>query len=181
MVATCNLIPSPFRLICIRKRPRCFGRASQGLLHRARRTSMSSGRDPANRQDLIQNAILFLNDPKVQTSTFASKIQFLESKGLNESEIQESLSRAASSSNANAEASGSRNYSIEAARSRSNPYEYGYQYGVVPEPPRRDWRDIFVSSAWRLLSLVNQLTMRSDHGRDIWRCRIWSHSTRKSE
>ncbi|ORX40858.1 peroxisomal membrane anchor protein conserved region-domain-containing protein [Kockovaella imperatae] len=108
---------------------------------------MSSG-SSNNRQDLIQNAILFLNDPKVQSSTLASKITFLETKGLNESEIQEALARAPS------EESSGQNGASSSSASTFRPYGYTnhnqryggppYEYSTMPLPPRRDWRDIFI-------------------------------------
>ncbi|WVQ63515.1 uncharacterized protein L199_001668 [Kwoniella botswanensis] len=97
----------------------------------------------SNRQDLIRNAVLFLNDPKVQSSSLTSRIQFLESKGLNESEIQQALSQASQS------ISSSTAYNDNGPERPRDPpprYGYGYSQGVMhpPEPPKRDWRDLFI-------------------------------------
>ncbi|WVQ86214.1 hypothetical protein IAT38_008382 [Cryptococcus sp. DSM 104549] len=102
--------------------------------------------DPSSsRQELIHNAVLFLNDPKVQSSSLTSRIQFLESKGLNEPEIQQALQQAASSP-ATPEGQG---FAAAVAPDRPSApaprYGYGYEHAVrAPEPPGRDWRDLFI-------------------------------------
>lgn len=134
----------------------------------------TSSSSPSSRQDLLHNAVLFLTDPKVASSSLTSKIQFLEGKGLDEAEIQEALRRANGSSASSSSltgvpgtsaaaigGSGSGSASGAAAR-RDMGYErefgyginggrQGYEYGYglrvrAPEPPRRDWRDLFVSA-----------------------------------
>lgn len=92
-----------------------------------------------SRQDLIQNAILFLQDPKTQTSPLTSKIEFLQSKGLNESEIQEALSRSTASSS----------HAGPSIARRDGGYGSGsgMRYEMAPVPPKRDWRDMFVRSS----------------------------------
>ncbi|KAI9633430.1 peroxisomal membrane anchor protein conserved region-domain-containing protein [Dioszegia hungarica] len=103
-----------------------------------------SGSPP--REELLHNAVLFLNDPQVQTSSLASKITFLEGKGLNEDEIQEALRRARSGHSGGASsapvAGPSRGYTQTQAG-------YGYEQGfgqrmMPPEVPKRDWRDLFI-------------------------------------
>ena len=96
-----------------------------------------------SRQDLIQNAVLFLQDPKTQSSPLTSKIEFLQAKGLNESEIQDALSRSSSSSSS----------SSAIPRSNTGGESYGgggggyvMRYEMAPVPPKRDWRDLFVCS-----------------------------------
>ena len=93
----------------------------------------------APRQDLIQNAILFLQDPKTQSSPLTSKIGFLQAKGLNEGEIQDALSRSSTSSPAS---SSYNSRSIEG--SSGGVGGYGMRYEMAPVPPKRDWRDLFV-------------------------------------
>jgi len=90
------------------------------------------------RQDLIQNAILFLQDPKTQSSPLTSKIEFLQAKGLNESEIQDALSRSTSSS------SPASTYNSRSIGESSGVGGYGMRYEMAPVPPKRDWRDLFV-------------------------------------
>jgi len=88
------------------------------------------------RQDLIQNAILFLQDPKTQSSPLTSKIEFLQAKGLNESEIQDALSRSSSSP--------ASTYNSRSIGESSGGGGYGMRYEMAPVPPKRDWRDLFV-------------------------------------
>jgi peroxin-14 len=89
------------------------------------------------RQDLIQNAILFLQDPKTQSSPLTSKIEFLQAKGLNEGEVQDALSRSSSSSSP-------ASTSYNGTNVGSSGGAYGMRYEMAPVPPKRDWRDLFV-------------------------------------
>ncbi|OXG12563.1 peroxin-14 [Cryptococcus neoformans Ze90-1] len=109
---------------------------------------------PPDRVQLIQNAILFLNDPKTQNSSLTSRVQFLESKGLTEKEIEQAIREAGDAGTAGVVGEG------EVERERVGPssaygrpperprvpapnYGYGYTY-APPEPPKRDWRDLFI-------------------------------------
>jgi peroxin-14 len=93
------------------------------------------------RQDLIQNAILFLQDPKTQSSPLTSKIEFLQAKGLNESEIQDALARSSSSSEPRSTiGAGGGGYGGGGGGGGG----YGMRYEMAPVPPKRDWRDLFV-------------------------------------
>lgn len=96
-----------------------------------------------SRHDLIQNAVLFLQDPKTQSSPLTAKIEFLQSKGLDESEIQEALSRSASSPASSSHSTG--HYGGSRGGSMSRREDYGMRYEMAPVPPKRDWRDMFVS------------------------------------
>ncbi|KAI8825006.1 peroxisomal membrane anchor protein conserved region-domain-containing protein [Fimicolochytrium jonesii] len=49
------------------------------------------------REDIVQSAVRFLRDPKVQESPLAKRVSFLETKGLSADEIEEALSRASAS------------------------------------------------------------------------------------
>lgn len=53
------------------------------------------------REDMIQSAIRFLNDPKVQDAPLTKKISFLETKGLTNTEIQEAIIRIRGGSSSN--------------------------------------------------------------------------------
>lgn len=94
-----------------------------------------------SRNDLIQNAILFLQDPKTQQSPLTAKIEFLQSKGLNETEIQEALSRSSSS----APSPSSVQYAEPGTVRRRDEGYGGIRFEMAPVPPKRDWRDLFVS------------------------------------
>ncbi|WWC72753.1 uncharacterized protein I206_106717 [Kwoniella pini CBS 10737] len=108
----------------------------------------SSSSSSTNRQELIRNAVLFLNDPKVASSTLTSRIQFLESKGLNEIEIQQALSQASNGNSIIDEQNPERpkdpspKYGYN--NQISNNYGYGQRLIYPPEPPKRDWRDLFI-------------------------------------
>ncbi|KAG6911909.1 hypothetical protein DXG01_000156 [Tephrocybe rancida] len=108
----------------------------------------------SNRQELVQNAVAFLADPKVaklivtkyvdlydlynkaQASPLTQRIQFLEAKGLTPQEIDAAFKQAAL------------NYS---GPSYHQPYPQSY--GASPYPPigapggqRWDWRDYFITA-----------------------------------
>ena len=99
----------------------------------------------SSRNDLIQNAILFLQDPKTQSSPLTSKIEFLQSKGLDESEIQEALSRSSSSPSSTSNVPSSTGASYGGSSMSRRDEGYGMRYEMAPVPPKRDWRDLFVS------------------------------------
>ncbi|XAO27558.1 hypothetical protein I312_106414 [Cryptococcus bacillisporus CA1280] len=117
---------------------------------------------PTDRASLIQNAILFLNDPKTQSSSLTSRIQFLESKGLTEKEIEQAIREAADvygSSTGSGTGMGTEQGEGERERIGPSPSPYGrqperpsvpapnYGYGYTyspPEPPKKDWRDLFI-------------------------------------
>ncbi|KAF8912725.1 hypothetical protein CPB84DRAFT_1759340 [Gymnopilus junonius] len=84
-----------------------------------------------DRQELLNNAIAFLNDPKSQASPVAQRIQFLEAKGLNSAEIDLALRQAAL-----------RNTSVSAPA----PYAAAYGHNPYLHPAQRwDWRDYFIT------------------------------------
>ncbi|CAK9785612.1 hypothetical protein CC85DRAFT_272469 [Cutaneotrichosporon oleaginosum] len=101
----------------------------------------------SSRQELISNAVLFLNDPKVQSSPLTQRIEFLQNKGLNEAEIQQALNEAAGGSGSVAPAPAVTSAPVAPpAYARPAPPQYGFgqMYAAPPEPPKRDWRDIFI-------------------------------------
>ncbi|KAJ7631008.1 hypothetical protein FB45DRAFT_990856 [Roridomyces roridus] len=85
---------------------------------------MSSG----DRNELIRNAVAFLNDPSSQASPLAQRIQFLEAKGLTPAEIDLAIR--------------------QASQGPSNATAYGpAPYALLPPPPYRwDWRDYFITA-----------------------------------
>jgi peroxin-14 len=96
-----------------------------------------------SREELLHNAVLFLTDQKVHNSSLASKITFLEGKGLNEDEIEEALRRARTGNTEPVPVAGpSRAYSTP--QGQGYGYEQGFMQRMPPEVPKRDWRDLFV-------------------------------------
>jgi peroxin-14 len=81
-----------------------------------------------NRQDLVDNAIKFLRDPKVQEASLAKKTAFLESKGLTNSEIEEALSKA--TNNSSAPQLPSRDQNAHQIVNHTNPWT-SFAYAVV--------------------------------------------------
>ncbi|KAJ7492547.1 hypothetical protein FB451DRAFT_1078701 [Mycena latifolia] len=82
----------------------------------------------ADRQDLVRNAVVFLNDPSSRASPLTQRIQFLEAKGLTPTEIDLAVRQAAQGSN-------------------YTPAYAPNQYPLIPPPPYRwDWRDYFITA-----------------------------------
>ena len=95
-----------------------------------------------SREELVQNAVLFLQDPKVRDSSLTSRITFLEGKGLTENEIQEALRRSGGG-NSNGPFESSRpSWERQQSSSVSRAHEVYAQ--SPPVVPGRDWRDVFV-------------------------------------
>ncbi|KAI8808470.1 peroxisomal membrane anchor protein conserved region-domain-containing protein [Cladochytrium replicatum] len=87
----------------------------------------------AKRDDLIESAVRFLKDPKVQSSPLAKRISFLETKGLTSAEIEEALARMNGSS-----ASGSTQQTATATAAPQQQQQVGYpqgQYQPYPQQP----------------------------------------------
>lgn len=99
------------------------------------------------REDLIEGAISFLQDPSVASAPVEQRVAFLRSKNLTQEEIDASLARVGQATPSQA-ASATSSYQRQAPP----PQQYGYQqqqqqpyWGQPPpEPLRRDWRDYFI-------------------------------------
>lgn len=86
-------------------------------------------------EDLIESAVSFLKDPNVSSSPLNKKIEFLQSKGLNETEIEQALNRANLTNN---QTTSSPPSTVSAP---SNPLDY---YNLAPQIPERTWKDYFI-------------------------------------
>ncbi|KAJ1995587.1 peroxisomal membrane protein pex14 [Coemansia spiralis] len=112
-------------------------------------TAASAQQHPlALREDVIESAVRFLTDSKVQSSTLAKKIAFLETKGLTTEEIETALARSKS-----VQSSSDKQDLLVSKSSQSPAPAYGYasQTGppVPPPPPSRphlDWKDYFIAA-----------------------------------
>jgi peroxin-14 len=99
------------------------------------------------REDLIEGAISFLQDPSVATAPVEQRVAFLRSKNLTQEEIDASLARVGQATPSQAVST-----STQYQRQAPPPQQYGYQqqqqqpyWGQQPpEPPQRDWRDYFI-------------------------------------
>ncbi|KAK3649709.1 peroxisomal membrane protein pex14 [Elasticomyces elasticus] len=108
------------------------------------------------REDLIEGAITFLQDPSVSSAPVEQKIAFLRSKNLTQDEIDTSLARIGQSQQPPTSQTPP-NYPQQQQQYRA-PHQYpqqqpqqgfnntGYHPQWTPPPPplRRDWRDYFV-------------------------------------
>ncbi|KAG6850492.1 hypothetical protein H0H93_012493 [Arthromyces matolae] len=86
-----------------------------------------------DRQELVQNAVAFLMDPKTQASPLQQRMQFLEAKGLSPQEIDAAFKQAALNTQ---------------GPSHGQSYSATYtQYPLgVPAATRWDWRDYFITA-----------------------------------
>jgi len=100
------------------------------------------------REDLIEGAISFLQDPSVAAAPVEQRVAFLRSKNLTQEEIDASLARVGQATPAQASSS-TQPYQYR-QQSQQQQQQYGYQQQQPywaqppPEPPRRDWRDYFI-------------------------------------
>ncbi|CAH6719379.1 peroxisomal membrane protein Pex14p [[Candida] jaroonii] len=88
-------------------------------------------------EELLKSAVSFLKDPNVTSSPLNKKIEFLQSKGLNEEEIEEALNRA---NNQNQSVSSSQP-NTQQVQANYPPIDY---YNVAPPVPERSWKDYFI-------------------------------------
>ena len=93
-------------------------------------------------EELIVSAIAFLKDPNVSGSPLTKKVEFLESKGLNQQEIEESLRRV----NEPVSKTTSSNQSVQSTHPAPTnnyvpPIDY---YNSPPALPDRSWKDYFI-------------------------------------
>lgn len=98
-------------------------------------------------EELLSSAVSFLKDPGVASSPLNKKIEFLQSKGLNEQEIEEAMRRANSSEEAPTTSSPPKTYraalnGLNQIQTQSSlPYDY---YALAPQVPERSWKDYFI-------------------------------------
>ncbi|PWN42830.1 hypothetical protein IE81DRAFT_301382 [Ceraceosorus guamensis] len=114
---------------------------------------MSASTNAAPRADMVQSAVSFLLDPAVSTSTMDQRLQFLSSKGLTQSEIQEAL-RLSSTTTSSTHLSPAPSaqgqvgpFQSHQSYAQSAPYYAApagqYPYGQ-PNQRANDWRDWFI-------------------------------------
>lgn len=107
----------------------------------------------ALREDVLQSATKFLQDPKVQSAALAKKVAFLESKGLTNDEIEEALARSSGKSTQNATGAvvaGQQQPQQQQQYYQGYPPQQGYMPGpgvaVGPPRPKMDWKDYFIAA-----------------------------------
>ncbi|KAG7194752.1 peroxisomal membrane protein pex14 [Scheffersomyces spartinae] len=96
-------------------------------------------------EELINSAVSFLKDGSVAGSPLNKKVEFLESKGLNQQEIEEALKRANDgySSVGSSSSSSSSSSTTSSAPMASGP-PLDYYSAVAPAVPERLWKDYFI-------------------------------------
>lgn len=90
--------------------------------------------------ELINSAVTFLKDPQVASSPLTKKIEFLESKGLNQQEIEEALKRANDNAPQTIGTTQSSTYTPPVPQ-QGPPIDY---YNAPPPIPERSWKDYFI-------------------------------------
>lgn len=99
----------------------------------------------ALREDLLEQAVRFLQDPKAAESPLAQRLQFLESKGLTELEIAEAIKQSSLAGSSSTSTASNPPRSAEASAPPRPTYYPGQAYQPAPPPlPTRDWKDVFV-------------------------------------
>lgn len=95
--------------------------------------------------ELINSAVSFLKDANVSSSPLNKKIEFLESKGLNEQEIEEALKRANGQSSSNQTAN-QQQLTQPQQQQQTLPSQPPIDYYNVaaPQVPERTWQDYFI-------------------------------------
>lgn len=92
--------------------------------------------------ELIKSAVSFLRDPNVSSSPLNKKIEFLQSKGLNEQEVEEALKRANDTASAPTQLLvANQSYAPQQNYNTPAPLDY---YNVAPQVPDRTWKDYFI-------------------------------------
>ncbi|ODV93436.1 hypothetical protein PACTADRAFT_46289 [Pachysolen tannophilus NRRL Y-2460] len=100
----------------------------------------------ALREDLIESAVQFLNDPSVIDSPLNKRIEFIESKGLNQEEIQEAIRRSQETKNDKGQRLNRTPVATNDTGSLNNPQMLNdyYYYSNPPPLPERNWKDYFI-------------------------------------
>ncbi|KAI8888969.1 hypothetical protein K501DRAFT_172123 [Backusella circina FSU 941] len=88
------------------------------------------------REDLINSALSFLSDPKVQDAPLTKKVSFLESKGMTSEEIKEAMARSNGKSSASA----------QTTTAMSHQPMMIQQPPPLPARPSYDWKDFFIAA-----------------------------------
>lgn len=89
-------------------------------------------------EELISSAVTFLKDPNVVSSPLAKKVEFLESKGLNQVEIEEALKRANSDVASIPQTAPASTAPVQVQA----PIDY--YNAAPPQLPDRSWKDYFI-------------------------------------
>ncbi|CAN3373054.1 hypothetical protein DIURU_005322 [Diutina rugosa] len=99
-------------------------------------------------EDLINSAVQFLKDPGVANAPFTKRVEFLESKGLNNQEIEAALQRYNAEQGQSTQVATQQQTNTTAntqapmpVAQPAPPIDY---YGAPPQVPERSWKDYFI-------------------------------------
>lgn len=92
-------------------------------------------------EELVNSAVSFLQDPNVASSPINKKVEFLQTKGLNDQEIDEAIKRANGAANTGAAQPDTPMTYKDAMHSSTAPLDY---YAMAPAVPERTWKDYFI-------------------------------------
>lgn len=102
------------------------------------------------REDLVEGAITFLNDPSVSSAAVDQKVAFLKSKNLTQEEIDASFARVGQAPPPHTQqppAQYTQPYRPAPQQQQYGQYQQYQQWNQPPpELPRRDWRDWFIAA-----------------------------------
>ncbi|SCU89691.1 LAFA_0E20098g1_1 [Lachancea sp. 'fantastica'] len=97
-----------------------------------------------DRSELYKSAVAFLVDTSVSDAPLTKKIEFLQSKGLTQDEIDKALKEAKERPRESSSESPGVKVKPEETYERANEHHH-LQYEALPPPlPQRDWKDYFV-------------------------------------
>lgn len=96
-------------------------------------------------EELINSAVSFLGDSNVSSSPLTKKVEFLESKGLNQQEIEEALRRANRQGSSSQESSNNTHQQVpQQSQAMVNQPPIDYYNVSPPQVPDRTWKDYFI-------------------------------------
>ncbi|GAB7362032.1 hypothetical protein MBLNU230_g2066t1 [Neophaeotheca triangularis] len=102
------------------------------------------------REDLVEGAITFLNDPSVSSAAVDQKVAFLKSKNLTQEEIDAAFARVGQAPpppQQQPTAQYTQPYRPAPQQQQYGQYQQYQQWNQPPpEMPRRDWRDWFIAA-----------------------------------
>lgn len=93
-------------------------------------------------EDLVSSAVGFLKDPNVVSSPLTKKVEFLESKGLNQQEIEEALKRANGNETSSTQSQSTVSSGSVPPAVQQSPIDY--YNAAPPQLPDRTWKDYFI-------------------------------------
>jgi peroxin-14 len=97
-------------------------------------------------EELVANAVTFLKDPQVSSSSLEKKAEFLESKGLSKEEIEEAIRRSQDPNHSQPQGTETPTTSVlpQPLNSPQPSYQQHFYAPAPPPVPEKDWKDYFI-------------------------------------